>query len=345
MHAPDDPYQQEVLVSPMYLAGSNGTGEAGFAPVAQWPHQYLDEGPCQLLVTSPDQRIRIGWFGDDFELWKISAAEDAFSAPRWTATFNHVTPAEIVAGLTTALVQDYDEAIASDTPGRFLTGPAVPWRDTVRPLTDAGWTLDGGAELGTVEIIAPDDQAGILIDRRGYGSDRTTVELWAGPPGWGTRAEATFAVALFGPGAHRAGQLLHRQLHSPAFGDPALHRLLVRPVVGLCADFPQAVRDHRDVAHGPGPSGGADLAFQCGAVPVSARLGHPLLPLLSPAARHRNPCRTTAVGRPFPGLPSPASGPSSPAADVLAGKRLRASVCRMPTYGCRENRRSTKGSI
>ncbi len=145
-------------------------------------------------MTSPDQRIRIGWFGDDFELWKISAAEDAFSAPRWTATFNHVTPAEMVAGLTAALVQDYDEAIASDTPGRFLTGPTVPWRDTVRPLTDAGWNLDGAAELGTVEIIAPDDQAGILIDRRGYGSDRTTVELWAGPPGWGTRAEATFTA-------------------------------------------------------------------------------------------------------------------------------------------------------
>ncbi|MBL0799339.1 DUF317 domain-containing protein [Streptomyces albidoflavus] len=195
MHVPDDPYQyQEVLVSPMYLAGSNGTGEVGLAPVPNWPHHYLDEGPCQLLVTSPDQRIRIGWFGDDFELWKISAAEDAFSAPRWTATFNHVTPAEMVAGLTTALVQDYDEAIASDTPGRFLTGPTASWRDTVRPLTDAGWALDGGAELGTVEIIAPDDQAGILIDRRGYGSDRTTVELWAGPPGWGTRAEATFTA-------------------------------------------------------------------------------------------------------------------------------------------------------
>ncbi|MEU1488160.1 DUF317 domain-containing protein [Streptomyces sp. NPDC005752] len=144
-------------------------------------------------MTRPGTK-RIGWFGDDFELWKISAAEDAFSAPRWTATFNLVTPAEMVAGLTAALVQDYDEAIASDTLGRFLAGPTVPWRDTVRPLTDAGWNLDGAAELGTVEIIAPDDQAGILIDRRGYGSDRTTVELWAGPPGWGTRAEATFTA-------------------------------------------------------------------------------------------------------------------------------------------------------
>ncbi len=47
MHAPDDPYQyQDVLVSPMYLAGSNGTGEASFAPVAQWPHQYSMRAPA-----------------------------------------------------------------------------------------------------------------------------------------------------------------------------------------------------------------------------------------------------------------------------------------------------------
>lgn len=93
-HDQHDPYQ-EVLVSPRYLAGSDGSGEVGFAPVAHWPHHYLDEGPCQLLVTSPDQRIRIGWFGDDFDLWKISAAEEAVAAPRWTASFNHVTPAEL----------------------------------------------------------------------------------------------------------------------------------------------------------------------------------------------------------------------------------------------------------
>ncbi|AEW95147.1 MULTISPECIES: DUF317 domain-containing protein [Streptomycetaceae] len=188
-----DPYQ-EVLVTPMYLAGSNGTGDAGFAPVAHWPHHYLDEGPCQLLVTSPDQRIRIGWFGDDFELWKITAAEDAVSAPRWTATFNHVTPAEIVAGLTTALAHDYAEADVHEGNGRFLVNPSPYWADAVQPLTDAGWTRDGGAELGTVEIIAPDGQAGVLIDKRLSGPNAETVELWAGPPGWGTRAEAVFTA-------------------------------------------------------------------------------------------------------------------------------------------------------
>jgi hypothetical protein len=195
MHNPDDPFlYQEVLVSPMYLAGTGGTGEASFAPVAHWPHHQLDDGPCQLVVTSPDHRIRIGWFGDDFELWKITAAEEAVAAPRWTATFNHVTPPEIVAGLTTALARDYAESDAYDDNARFLAQPSYHWTDTVRPLTDAGWTRDGGAELGTIEIVAPDGQAGILIDNRLSGRNDDTVTLWAGPPGWGTRAEAVFTA-------------------------------------------------------------------------------------------------------------------------------------------------------
>lgn len=142
---PNDNYlYQEVLVSPMYLAGSNGAGDAGFAPVAHWPHHYLDDGPCQLLVTSPDQRIRIGWFGDDFELWKIAASEEAVSSPRWTATFNHVTPAEIVAGLTTALAHDYAEADAYEGNGRFLASPSYRWAATVQPLTDAAGPATAG---------------------------------------------------------------------------------------------------------------------------------------------------------------------------------------------------------
>lgn len=196
MHAPEDPYRhQEVLVSPMYLAGSDWTGDAGFAPVAQWPHHQLDEGPCQLLVTSPDQRIRIGWFGDDFELWKITAAEDAVAAPRWTATFNHVSPPEIVAGLTTALARDYAEADAHHDDPRFLAKPSYFWADAVGPLTTAGWTRDGAAERGTVEIVAPDGHAGVLIDNRLSTWDDETVTLWAGPPGWGTRAEAVFSAS------------------------------------------------------------------------------------------------------------------------------------------------------
>ncbi|WP_030578276.1 DUF317 domain-containing protein [Streptomyces anulatus] len=225
---PNDNYlYQEVLVSPMYLAGSNGAGDAGFAPVAHWPHHYLDDGPCQLLVTSPDQRIRIGWFGDDFELWKIAASEEAVSSPRWTATFNHVTPAEIVAGLTTALAHDYAEADAYDGYERFLASPSYRRADAVQPLTDAGWTRDGGAELGTVEIIAPDGQAGVLIDNRLSRHDDEAVTLWAGPPGWGTRAEATFSA------------------HTPSH--------LIAAAAATMADPAPVVRErhqiHREVAH------------------------------------------------------------------------------------------------
>jgi hypothetical protein len=189
---PTEEHWREFRVSPRYLAGSDGTGDAGFAPVAHWPHHYLDDGPCQLLVTSPDGRIRIGWFGDDFELWKISAAEDAVGAPRWTATFNHVTPAEIVASLTNALAHDYADAETAQSEARFLAARSLYWADCIQPLIEAGWTR-GPAEPGTVEIIAPDRQAGAFIDNRRYSSDDEAVTLWAGPPGWGTRAEAVFS--------------------------------------------------------------------------------------------------------------------------------------------------------
>jgi hypothetical protein len=183
----DDPWR-EYHVTPRYLAGSGTVGDPGFEPIAHWPHHYLDDGPCQLLVTSPDQRIRIGWFGDDYLLWKIAAHEDPVSAPCWTATFNHTMPAEVVAGLTTALAHDYDAE--SD---RFLVSPSMYWTDAVKPLSDAGWTRSA-AERDAVEITAPDQQAGILIDRRHYAADDQTWTLWAGPAGWGTRAEATFTA-------------------------------------------------------------------------------------------------------------------------------------------------------
>ncbi|MDX2294376.1 MULTISPECIES: DUF317 domain-containing protein [Streptomyces] len=183
---------EEVLVSPLYLAGSNGTGDAGFAPVAHWPHHYLDDGPCQLLVTAPDQRIRIGWFGDDFELWKITASEEAVAPPRWTAIFNHVTPAEIVAGLTTALAQDYAASDPYENDGRFLADPSFYWADAVRPLLDAGW--QSRRTYGFVDLVSPDGLAGAEIDSYREGPSSQFITLWAGPRGWGTRAEAVFTA-------------------------------------------------------------------------------------------------------------------------------------------------------
>ena len=187
-NAPDDERGREYHVTPRYLAGSSGTGDPGFAPVVGWPHHYLADGPCHLVVVAPDQRIRIGWFGDDYLLWKIAAYPDAVSAPRWTATFNQNTPPEIVAGLTAALARDYQ-----DGNDRFLAAASPYWAEGIQPLRDAGW-IRASAERGTVEIVAPDQQAGAVIDRRRHDTDDVTWTLWAGPPGRGTRAEATFTT-------------------------------------------------------------------------------------------------------------------------------------------------------
>ncbi|MFB8128649.1 DUF317 domain-containing protein [Streptomyces mirabilis] len=178
----------DVHVSPRYLAGLPGHAYPSFHPVAHWPHYRPDAGPCQLVVTSPDHRIRIGWFGDDHDVWLISAAEDPVSAPVWTARINQNTPPEITEGLTRALAAEWDED--SDS---FLALRSYYWSDAVRPLLDAGWEQEP-LSRGRVEIVSPDGLAGASIDVVSAGPDAETVTLWAGPPGWGTRAEATFTA-------------------------------------------------------------------------------------------------------------------------------------------------------
>ncbi|WP_328946393.1 hypothetical protein OG259_37985 [Streptomyces sp. NBC_00250] len=117
--------------------------------------------------------------------------------------------------------------------------------------------------------------------------------------------EVLVAVGILGAGAHRAGQLLQRQLDVPSIRDPVLHhRVLVRPPVGLRPDAPLADGDHRDVAHGPRPPGGADLALQPSPVPMSARLLHP--------------CSSFAPVRPLPQLGCDNPGRRSiPAPEIL----------------------------
>jgi hypothetical protein len=178
----------DVYVSPRYLAGLPGHADPSFDPVAHWPHHYMDGGPCQLVIMSPDHRIKIGWFGDDCDVWKIGAAEDPVSKARWTARINQNTPPEIVHGLTSALAAEWDED--SDS---FLARPSLHWTDAVQPLLDAGWERTPPVR-GMVEIISPDGLAGASIDVISSGPDVELVTLWAGPRGWGTRAEAVFTA-------------------------------------------------------------------------------------------------------------------------------------------------------
>ncbi|WP_275462253.1 DUF317 domain-containing protein [Streptomyces noursei] len=186
---PDRPTTDgDVYVSPRYLAGIGSEPDSSFAPVAHWPHHHLDDGPCQLVISSPDYRIKIGWFGDDYDTWKISAAEDAVSEAHWSARINQNTPPEIVHGLTSALANHWDED--SET---FLKDHSYYWTDAVQPLLDAGWERKP-VRRGLVEIVSPDQLAGASIDVVRYGHDAELVTLWAGPPGWGTRAELVFTA-------------------------------------------------------------------------------------------------------------------------------------------------------
>ncbi|MDT3395316.1 DUF317 domain-containing protein [Streptomyces sp. B1866] len=192
MNTPDDEaYWREYHVTPRYLAGSGGTGDPALRPLLalDWHRQDNDDWGS-IVLTSPDHRLKVGWFGDDHLLWRIAAYDDPFSAPRWRATFNHTMPTEIVAGLTTALAHDYQ-----DGNDRFLARTSRSWADRVRPLFDAGWKRYGGAEFGTVELLSPDREAGLFIDNRIKDTSEESWELWAGPPGWATRAEGRFTRA------------------------------------------------------------------------------------------------------------------------------------------------------
>ncbi|MFD3332185.1 DUF317 domain-containing protein [Streptomyces sp. NPDC058700] len=134
----------------------------------------------------PDHRVRIGWAGDDYDLWTITAAPDAVSAAQWTAIVNQNTPAELVAALTTQLERDWAE-----DQDRFLALSTGDWTPAVAPLVEAGWTRHG-VDRRSVRFISPDGRAGATVDLV-QRSDDAGVTLWAGPAGWGTRAEITFS--------------------------------------------------------------------------------------------------------------------------------------------------------
>ncbi|GGU55480.1 hypothetical protein GCM10010211_20270 [Streptomyces albospinus] len=183
------PIEGDVYVSPRYLAGLGHVDPMRFESVKEWPHHDLGDRPCQFLITSPDHRIKIGWFGDDFDVWKISAAEDAVSASRWTASISDKMPPEIVRDFVHALADEWDED--SDS---FLANRSYYWTDAVQPLLDAGWERRPLA-YGSVEIVSPDQMAGASIDVVSSDPDAEVVTLWAGPDKRRVfRAEANFTA-------------------------------------------------------------------------------------------------------------------------------------------------------
>ncbi|WP_308381188.1 DUF317 domain-containing protein [Streptomyces sp. OfavH-34-F] len=291
-----------MLVSPRYLAGLGVSGEASFAPVAHWPRHDLGDSPCQLLVTSPDHRIRIGWFGDDWDIWRFTASPESIGAPRWAASFNHLTAPEIVAGLTAALARDYAESDTHEDDARFLERPSMYWRSALQPLLDAGWR-QGGAEPGVVKIIAPDGQAGARLDRRYISGNEKTVTLWSGPPGWGTRAEAVFTAGT--PSHLIAATAAAMTITAPVvrerhmLNDDLKHLVTITPVT------PRTPRPHA----APTPLDVRRTAVT-EAVKRAARTPRSAADLRATAARSRT--AGTPRTRPHTPVPTAAAPPASP---------------------------------
>ncbi|GAA2254703.1 DUF317 domain-containing protein [Streptomyces amakusaensis] len=175
----------EVYVSPRHLAGSTAYGDPGLQPALDsgWKISYDDHG--NVLLPSPDQRIRIGYLpeGDDDALWKIAAYQSPFEAPRWAAAFSSDCPTEFVTAFTSALVPLHEPE-----GNAFLTGGIGPRLHPVfpvlKPLLDAGWKLP--QTWRHPELRSPDGLAGAWFDRSSLDpageltSNHTRWGMWGG---------------------------------------------------------------------------------------------------------------------------------------------------------------------
>ncbi|MFJ6783624.1 DUF317 domain-containing protein [Streptomyces yangpuensis] len=157
-------------VSPRYLAGSTVVGDPGLQPAldAGWKPSWDDHG--NVFLPAPDQRVRIGYMpeGDDDALWKISAYQHHFGAPRWAAAFNDKAPTEFVTAFTSQLVAAYQRDDGSD-----LRGPGGGVLRAFDPLLKAGWTTH--IEPGRTNLTSPDGLAGAWYDHGPLDQERELV--------------------------------------------------------------------------------------------------------------------------------------------------------------------------
>ncbi|MEW1551621.1 DUF317 domain-containing protein [Streptomyces tsukubensis] len=152
-----DEIDGDVFVSPVYLAGSTYTGDPALQPLLDAGFNRLDDDLANIYLSSPDQRIRVGWLpeGEDDALWRITGHEQPFAPPRWLATFDHYTPVEVVAAFTTALAEDHAHSNNTSVHGHLGGAKAEP----LLPLAEAGWRVDHGPHLS---VSQPPDRLALV---------------------------------------------------------------------------------------------------------------------------------------------------------------------------------------
>jgi hypothetical protein len=130
---PDD---QPVLVSPLYLAGRGNPAAISNALYAHrdWGWTSTDTG--QIFI-SPHHDIHVACLPHSRDGgWRVTRYHEPLGIPAWSATFSRNTPTEITHAFTNALV----ECLASDNHDTWRCGPhdEVTWPADV--LAERGWT-------------------------------------------------------------------------------------------------------------------------------------------------------------------------------------------------------------
>ncbi|MGP3775447.1 DUF317 domain-containing protein [Streptomyces sp. SDT5-1] len=194
---PSRPPDGDVLVSPLYLAGSTHTGDPALQPLLDCGFGLTGDEYGNVYVNSPDQRFRLGYMpeGPDDPLWKITAQRTPFAEPEWMATFDSPTPTELVSAFTSTLAAHYQH-----DPNTDLFGPSSPAQEAWLPLKNAGWRHSSARP--TTFFTAPDELAGLTHSGRflprqdELRGERQRWLLWGGEDGYLERWYATFTSGV-----------------------------------------------------------------------------------------------------------------------------------------------------
>ncbi|MFJ4676849.1 DUF317 domain-containing protein [Kitasatospora sp. NPDC088783] len=192
----------DVHLHPVYLAGSDYTGDPAFRPLNSLGVRTHHDGAGNYYAQTFDGKVRVGFIPEqDWDtLWKIAVHPDAFSAPAWVASFSEDTPTEIPAAVTREIAAMYD---ADDDGWLHARTPAA--LESLAPYAAAGWNLQM-TSLGTLVADSPDGHAQITRRRIPLGADqreqdgqdgRHTLDVGTPREGWyGRFSSATPARIL-----------------------------------------------------------------------------------------------------------------------------------------------------
>jgi len=185
--ADDHQYTIPINTSPRYWAGPGDARHITHALLAAGWTNHSDPAAPAVHLTSPDHHLDLRLDPAASTCWRLTGEPP--EGPRWYASFGHMVPAEILAGLTDALIAPAPE----DVPDLWHVLAAADWRCTRH-------------DDGTGHAVSPDQHVRLEHHKR---ADAWSAEVARefGPPVWSAWLQDTtpahllsgFATALADP--------------------------------------------------------------------------------------------------------------------------------------------------